>query len=97
MIAEYPSSRKEEVDGTTEMLIVRSVFLQIGSMWDQVLAVDFRLCIHFYEFVATSLFKAKLHFSGGKYGSCMSIFDGFACPTSHWSTQYIFAVILEYH
>ena len=59
----------DEDDGATEMLITRSVLVQIGSMswlkW-KVWAADFRLCMHSYEFIAIFLLTAKLYFSGWK-------------------------------
>ena len=47
------------------MLISRSVLVRLRHKW-QTMAVYIRLYMNYYEFIATVLCTAKLHFSGGK-------------------------------
>ena len=55
------------------------------------LASDFRLYMHFYGFVATFLFTAKLHFSESKiYVKYVIFWGSYTWSAFHWPNRFIY-------
>ena len=98
-LLEHPRRRNlgdDHENEATQMLITRSVLVQMSSMRAQMKGIGdgFQIMYAFlqlYHSAAILLFTAKLHFSGGKKsGSNMSSFERTTWLTSHKPNRFIF-------